>query len=83
MVLIHSLSFKGSKTMQIESVRIKKERRGSGFGRLMMNQAINYAKQNNVKIIQLTTNKERLEAKNFYEKIGLKASHEVMKLNIL
>lgn len=31
-------------------------------------------------IIQLTTNKERPDARKFYEKLGFKATHEGMKL---
>jgi len=46
----------------------------------MINQAFGYAKANNVKIIQLTTNKKRPRAKHFYEKLGFDATHEGMKL---
>jgi predicted nucleotidyltransferase len=43
-------------------------------------QAISYAKEHDVSIVQLTTNKKRPKAKHFYEKLGFEASHEGMKL---
>lgn len=45
----------------------------------MMNAAIAFAKLNNATIIQLTTNKLRPIAKQFYERLGFKATHEGMK----
>ena len=38
-----------------------------------------YAQQQNVSIIQLTTNKVRARAKKFYERLGFTATHEGMK----
>jgi ribosomal protein S18 acetylase RimI-like enzyme len=45
----------------------------------MMHAAMNYGKSQGASIIQLTTNKKRSRAKNFYEKLGFEASHEGMK----
>jgi GNAT superfamily N-acetyltransferase len=53
---------------------------GQKIGRWMFEQAIIYARENDVSIIQLTTNKKRVKAKHFYEKLGFEASHEGMKL---
>ena len=78
--LMPSLTFIGSTRMQIEAVRVAGKYRGQKIGSWMMTQAINYAKAMDVSIIQLTTNKKRTSAKHFYEKLGLTASHEGMKL---
>jgi ribosomal protein S18 acetylase RimI-like enzyme len=78
--LMPSLTFIGSTRMQIEAVRVAGKHRGQKIGRWMFDQAISYAKAMDVSIIQLTTNKKRTSAKHFYEKLGLKASHEGMKL---
>ena len=40
------------------------------------------SKSNNAMIIQLTTNKQRSRAKQFYERLGFKATHEGMKYYI-
>lgn len=80
LTIMPSLTFMGSARMQIEAVRVCRNFRGNKIGEWMINEAVKYAQKNDVKILQLTTNKERVAAKKFYEKIGFKASHEGMKL---
>lgn len=79
LTLMPSLTYQGSMRMQIEAVRIAKNYRGQKLGEWMMQQAFDYAKQHDVKMIQLTTNKLRPRAKQFYEHLGFQASHEGMK----
>ncbi len=76
------LSLKGPKRATIESVHIASNIRGNGYGTIMMKSAISLAQEKDAKIVQLTTNKQRLEAKKFYEKLGFIASHEGMKLYV-
>lgn len=80
LTLMPSLTFIGSTRMQIEAVRVSEKLRSMKIGEWMINQAIEYAKSKNVKIIQLTTNTQRPRAKTFYEKLGFKATHVGMKL---
>lgn len=80
LTIMPSLTFIGSTRMQIEAVRVAGKYRGQKIGSWMFNQAISYAKENDVSIIQLTTNKKRPKAKHFYEKLGFAARHEGMKL---
>ncbi|MBN8512598.1 MAG: GNAT family N-acetyltransferase [Rickettsiales bacterium] len=80
LTIMPSLTFIGSTRLQIEAVRVALQHRGEKIGHGMFDQAISYAKEHDVSIIQLTTNKKRSRAKNFYEKLGFKASHEGMKL---
>ncbi|CAM2777902.1 GNAT family N-acetyltransferase [Legionella worsleiensis] len=80
LTIMPSLTFTGQTRMQIEAVRVSEQFRGQKIGEWMMNAAINYGKSKGASIIQLTTNKKRLRAKKFYEKLGFEASHEGMKL---
>lgn len=80
LTIMPSLTFIGSTRMQIEAVRVAGKYRGQKIGSWMFNQAISYAKENDVSIVQLTTNKKRPKAKHFYKKLGFEASHEGMKL---
>jgi N-acetylglutamate synthase-like GNAT family acetyltransferase len=82
LTIMPSLTFMGSTRMQIEAVRVIEKYRGQKIGSFMFEQAFLYAKNNDVDIIQLTTNKKRPKAKNFYEKLGFKTSHEGMKLHL-
>lgn len=79
LTIMPSLTFIGSTRMQIEAVRVAGKYRGQKIGSWMFEQAIAYAKEQGVSIIQLTTNKKRPKAKHFYEKLGFEASHEGMK----
>ncbi|MCC8399685.1 MAG: GNAT family N-acetyltransferase [Rickettsia endosymbiont of Culicoides impunctatus] len=80
LTIMPSLTFIGSTRMQIEAVRVAEKHRGQKIGQWMFAQTILYAKDNDVSLIQLTTNKKRSKAKYFYEKLGFVASHEGMKL---
>ncbi len=80
LTIMPSLTFIGSTRMQIEAVRVAGKYRGQKIGSWMFDQAISYAKEHDVSIIQLTTNKKRPKAKHFYEKLGFEASHEGVKL---
>lgn len=82
LTLMPSLTFTGSTRLQIEAVRISAETRGQGIGAWMMTQAIHFGKSQGAAIIQLTTNKNRPQAKEFYESLGFTASHEGMKLSV-
>jgi len=80
LTIMPSLTFIGSTRMQIEAVRVAGKYRGQKIGSWMFDQAIGCAKEHDVSIVQLTTNKKRPQAKNFYEKLGFEANHEGMKL---
>jgi ribosomal protein S18 acetylase RimI-like enzyme len=78
-----SLSFQGSWRATVESVRTLSTLRGQGIGGLMMRDAIDRARRRGCRMVQLSTNKQRADAKRFYERLGFKASHEGMKLDLL
>jgi ribosomal protein S18 acetylase RimI-like enzyme len=82
LTIMPSLTFIGSTRMQIEAVRVSSHYRGQKIGEWMMNAVFEWAKTNDVSIIQLTTNKQRLRAKQFYERPGFTATHEGMKFII-
>lgn len=82
LTIIPSLGRTGSKRANIESVRIDKNYRGQKLGEQMMAEAIRIAKENGAVIVQLTTDKLRIDAKRFYERLGFVASHEGMKMKI-
>jgi GNAT superfamily N-acetyltransferase len=80
LTLMPSLTFQGSLRMQIEAVRVAENYRGQKIGQWMMQAAMDYAKQQGVKMVQLTTNQKRPAARRFYESLGFIVSHEGMKL---
>ncbi|MBX9743358.1 MAG: GNAT family N-acetyltransferase [Chthoniobacterales bacterium] len=79
LTLLPSLTLRGSLRLQVEAVRVAEKMRGEGIGAWMFQQIFEYAKKENVAIIQLTTDKKRERAKKFYEGLGFEATHEGMK----
>ena len=73
---IQYLTYRGGIRSQIEAVRIRKDKRGLGIGKIMFEWAIKRAKERKAHLLQLTTDKKRPEAIKFYENLGFKASHE-------
>jgi ribosomal protein S18 acetylase RimI-like enzyme len=79
---IPSLTHTGSWRAQIEGVRVAKHARSAGIGRRMIEYAIERAAARSCRIVQLTTDKRRPRAIEFYERLGFVASHEGMKLHL-
>ena len=78
---IQYLTYRGGIRAQIEAVRIRKDKRGLGIGKIMFEWAINRAKARKAHLLQLTTDKKRPKAIKFYEELGFKQSHEGMKMH--
>jgi GNAT superfamily N-acetyltransferase len=77
---IPGLSHRGAERLQIEAVRIRTDQRGRGMGREMIQWAVDQARARGCRLVQLTTNKRRVDAHRFYASLGFTASHEGMKL---
>jgi len=82
LTLIPSLTYIGSWRAQIEGVRVAKAARGEGVGKEMVAFAIQRAKARNCRLVQLTTDKQRPQALKFYLNLGMKATHEGLKLKL-
>lgn len=80
LTFIPGLSYQGSWRMLIEGVRVAAAYRGQGIGNVMLTWAINRARERGCYMVQLTTHKQRTDARRFYERLGFAASHEGMKL---
>ena len=79
---IPGLSRQGAWRGQIESVRISSERRGAGLGQEMISWAVDTCRKRGCRIIQLTSDKARKDAAEFYRALGFVASHEGFKQTI-
>ena len=77
---IPSLSRRASERVQVEAVRVRSDLRGRGIGRLMMEWVVEQAKARGCRVIQLTTDKRRVDAHRFYASLGFESTHEGMKL---
>ncbi|MCM3490156.1 GNAT family N-acetyltransferase [Alkalihalophilus marmarensis] len=76
------LTHQGGWRATVEGVRTAASVRGQGVGSELIKWAINRAKQRDCHVIQLTTDKKRPDALRFYERLGFKATHEGLKLEL-
>lgn len=70
----------GESRCLIEAVHIAPTHRNLGLGGEMIGWAIEQARTRGCGLVQLTSNKQRLDAHRFYERLGFKKSHEGFKL---
>lgn len=78
---IQYLTYQGGIRAQIEAVRIHQDHRGQGLGKMLFEWAIEKAREKGAHVVQLTTDKKRPEALQFYKSLGFLDSHEGMKLH--
>ena len=79
---IPGLSRRGSLRGQIEGVRVSRDFRGKGYGTQMIAWAIKKCRDRGCRMVQLTSDKTRENAIQFYEKFGFVKSHEGFKLTL-
>ncbi|MDQ6528901.1 GNAT family N-acetyltransferase [Flavobacterium sp. LHD-85] len=60
---------------EIQEFFIHQKYRGQGVGRSLINEILNFAEENNLKSIEVTTNKKRVENVAIYENLGFALSH--------
>ena len=70
----------GSERAQIEAVRVLGPRRGNGIGRMLVQRAMDLARERGCGMVQLTSNAGRADARRFYESLGFVPSHVGFKL---
>lgn len=82
LTLLPGLARRGATRMQIEAVRVSSALRGRGLGTAMIRWAISEAENNNVHLVQLTSDAQRTDAHRFYEALGFTASHVGFKMRL-
>ncbi len=82
LTFLPGLLLKGGWRAQIEGVRVDSRHRGGKIGERLVGAAIAMARAKGCVLLQLTTNKERVNAHRFYRRLGFVASHEGMKFKL-
>lgn len=80
LTIIPGLSRGGMLRAQIEAVRVRADRRDEGLGRVLLDWAVGEARRRGCALVQLTTDRSRVEAHRFYERLGFVDSHHGLKL---
>jgi len=82
LTIIGGLGRKGTTRALIEAVRVRSDLRGHGLGSELILDAIDRARREGARIVQLTSDAAREEAHRFYERLGFVNSHAGFKLDL-
>jgi ADP-ribose pyrophosphatase YjhB (NUDIX family)/GNAT superfamily N-acetyltransferase len=82
LTVLPGLSRRGALRAQVEAVRVADSQRGQGLGQALLLWAVEESRARGCSVVQLTTDKQRIDAHRFYERLGFVASHEGMKLHL-
>jgi GNAT superfamily N-acetyltransferase len=82
LTFIPGLSFDGAWRAQVEGVRVRTDLRNQKIGTRLMEWVVERARERGCRVVQLTSNVARLDARRFYERLGFVASHVGMKLHL-
>ena len=80
MTYIPGLTYQGAWRSQVEGVRVHRDYRRQGVGKLLLEYVINLARERNCIMMQLTTNYSRADALAFYQSLGFVDTHHGLKL---
>jgi GNAT superfamily N-acetyltransferase len=82
LTVIPGLSRQGARRALVEAVRVAASARGLGLGTTLMEWAVEEARARDCRIVQLTSDKARVDAHRFYDRLGFSATHEGFKLQL-
>ncbi len=78
--IIPNLSYRGRPWAFVEGLVVDSSARGKGYGEALLRYAIEEARRAGCYKVSLTSNKRRVEAHRFYQKMGFAATHEGFRL---
>ncbi|SHF08925.1 GNAT family N-acetyltransferase [Streptoalloteichus hindustanus] len=76
------LARRGATRAQVEGVRVRADQRGSGLGEELITWAVEEARAAGCQLVQLTSDRTRVDAHRFYERLGFEATHLGYKLSL-
>lgn len=77
-----TMTARGASSLIVEAVQTRADMRGRGIGAVMINFAIDKARADGMRLVQLTSNAVRTDAHRFYERLGFAPSHIGFKLKL-
>lgn len=79
LALLPGLTGRGALRAKLEAVQVRSDCRSRGIGAALVAHAKARAREAGARVIELTSNKRRVDAHRFYENLGFSRSHEGFK----
>lgn len=78
--LLSVLSGQGATSLLVQTVHVRPDLRGNGIGHEMMRYCVRQAELKGAASVHLTSNRLRVDAHRFYERLGFRQTHVGYKL---
>ncbi|KAA0933643.1 GNAT family N-acetyltransferase [Streptomyces apricus] len=82
LTIVPGLARRGATRAIVEAVRVHADERGGGLGTRFVEWAVDRAREEGCRLVQLTSDATRTDAHRFYERLGFTASHVGFKLQL-
>jgi GNAT superfamily N-acetyltransferase len=82
LTFVPGLAHGGALRAIVESVHVRADLRGSGVGSRLMHGMLARARERGAAMLSLTSDRRRVDAHRFYERLGFAASHVGMKRDV-
>lgn len=82
LTILNGLGQRGARRAQIEGVRVAAGHRGAGLGRALIEHLLARAREANCAVVQLTSDRSRTRAHEFYARLGFRPTHLGMKCDL-
>jgi GNAT superfamily N-acetyltransferase len=76
LIVAPGLVLKGATRAELEGLRVRHDRRRTGLGARLVEEAMARARAKGAAFIQLTSNRARMDAHSFYERMGFTLTHD-------
>jgi GNAT superfamily N-acetyltransferase len=79
---VPNLSHRATPWAIIENMIVDEKHRSKSYGEQLIRHAIGVAREAGCYRVSLTSNKRRLDAHRFYERLGFQRTHEAFRLDL-
>jgi GNAT superfamily N-acetyltransferase len=76
LIVVPGLVLQGATRAEIEGLRVAHSKRRTGLGAALVDEAMRRARDKGARFIQLTSNRARMDAHSFYERMGFSLTHD-------
>lgn len=76
LIVVPGLVLKGATRAELEGLRVRSDKRRTGLGARLVEEAMMRARARGAAFIQLTSNRARMDAHSFYERMGFTLTHD-------
>ncbi|TPW25861.1 GNAT family N-acetyltransferase [Pararhizobium mangrovi] len=80
--VLTTLTNRGASAVLVETVHVRTDMRGNGIGQALVDFCVSRARELGACSVKLMTNRDRVDAHRFYERLGFERSHHGYRMKL-